>query len=211
MKKTAEMIVVYSAGIVAGAGHGIGRWPDEETHLADAVAEAAAAFLTRTDTARPVVRAQRPRRVQSRMAYTRSIRAGPGDLRKMRSVPFAEAVRRCRLQSGMSQRAVGRATGLSYMTVSRVEQGVEPRLGTFLRLCGWAGLDPAAFLRAADTAGEGTLDAVEACLREDPLLDETAAAAIFAAVSAMHAAAARPPKAGSALADSTHQTLTNGG
>ena len=133
--------------------------------------------------------------------------ADPVARQDLHAAMFAAAVRQSRLQHSMSQRAVGRAAGMSFMTVSRVEQGAQPGLGTFLRLCGWAGLDPAVFLRAADPAEGGTLDAVDACLREDPLLDEAAVAAIFAAVSAMYAAAARPSTA-TAPAGCVHQTQT---
>lgn len=42
-------------------------------------------------------------------------------------VALGEEIRRARVSAGLSQAAVGRAVGLSYSTIGRIERGIAPR------------------------------------------------------------------------------------
>jgi transcriptional regulator with XRE-family HTH domain len=64
---------------------------------------------------------------------------------------FAENLRRQRLRRGLSQEALGHASGLHRTEISLLERAQrEPRLSTITRLAHALGLRPAALLRGID-------------------------------------------------------------
>ena len=116
----------------------------------------------------------------------------PAPTLRLCTAAFAEAVRSRRQQAGWSQRQVALAAGVSFMTVSRVENGDEPALDVFLSLCAWLRLPPGLFLAAPEQPETDPLTAACAVLAADPLLTADAAEMIAATMRSMHAVFAQP-------------------
>ncbi|HZM82663.1 MAG TPA: helix-turn-helix domain-containing protein [Candidatus Limnocylindrales bacterium] len=101
-------------------------------------------------------------------------------------------VRERRERSGLSVRQAAQAADVSFMTVTRVEEGNQPDLVTFMKLCAWLGRPPSSFFRPV---AERPVDHLEKALQHlaaDPNLDNTAADRITSLVRDMYAVLARP-------------------
>ena len=84
--------------------------------------------------------------------------------------------------------------GVSASTLSRVEQGKIPDLGTFTRLCHWLEISPERFM--GDISGKEsdapeTPDVIAAHLRADRALDPKTAEALAAMIRGVYDAAVR--------------------
>jgi transcriptional regulator with XRE-family HTH domain len=79
------------------------------------------------------------------------------------------------------------------MTLSRVENGAQPDLATFLRLCAWLRVPPQTFFITAAPRDTNTPEAVAHYLLSDPRLERDAASRIAAVVRDMYVALAGDP------------------
>lgn len=86
-----------------------------------------------------------------------------------------------RADLGLSLRDASGLTGVPVATLSRVEQGRTPDLGTFRRLIEWLGVAPDRFFTATERT-EYTPDAISAHLRTDPALSVDASEKIASIV-----------------------------
>lgn len=83
-------------------------------------------------------------------------------------------VRSRRKQLGLSLRDASEVSGVPVATLSRIEQGRMPDLGTFRRVVEWIGEKPERFFTTAERA-ENTPVAIAEHLRSDPALTPDAA------------------------------------
>lgn len=84
--------------------------------------------------------------------------------------------------------------GVSASTLSRIEQGKIPDLGTFTRLCQWLQISPERFMgpfSEQDDEKTGTPDVIAAHLRADRALDPQTAEALAAMIRGVYDAAVR--------------------
>jgi transcriptional regulator with XRE-family HTH domain len=79
-----------------------------------------------------------------------------------------------RKELGLSLRQASEASGVPVATLSRVEQGRMPDLGTFSRIVEWIGEKPEKFFTATERV-ENTTDAIAEHLMADPSLPPDAA------------------------------------
>lgn len=129
---------------------------------------------------------------------------------------LAAALRAQRKAAGLSLRELAAETGVPYSTLSRVEAGRLPDLGTFRSIVDWMGIPPAQFFPSSRVRPESTPEQVASFLRGDETLSEQARehlASVFSSMYATLAATSRPvtvhlrahraftPKAGNLLAD----------
>lgn len=97
-----------------------------------------------------------------------------------------------REDNGLSVRQVAHAAGVSFMTVARVEDGNQPDLVTFMKLCAWLGRPPSTFFRPVAERPVDHLEKALEHLTADPNLDGPAAERIVSLVRDLYAALARP-------------------
>jgi transcriptional regulator with XRE-family HTH domain len=95
--------------------------------------------------------------------------------------------------SGLGLRDAAAEAGVSFNTLSRIERGHIPDLGTFRRIVDWLGIDPAQFFAPPERRFEPTPDLVAQHLRHDPALSDEAAAQIADLVRTMYTSLAQPP------------------
>lgn len=75
---------------------------------------------------------------------------------------------------GMSLREASQSSGVPVATLSRIEQGRMPDLGTFRRVVEWIGEKPERFFAPTERV-ENTADTIAEHLRADPALTDAAA------------------------------------
>jgi transcriptional regulator with XRE-family HTH domain len=75
---------------------------------------------------------------------------------------------------GMSLREAAESSGVPVATLSRIEQGRMPDLGTFTRVVEWIGERPERFFAPTERV-ENTADTIAEHLRADPTLSDDAA------------------------------------
>jgi transcriptional regulator with XRE-family HTH domain len=90
-----------------------------------------------------------------------------------------------RAERGLSLREVSAQCGVPVATLSRVEQGRTPDLGTFRRIVEWLGLPPERFLNPM-TRSVSTPEAISEHLRLDPTLSPDDAEKIAGLVRTMY-------------------------
>ncbi|MHB8394702.1 MAG: helix-turn-helix domain-containing protein [Candidatus Dormibacteria bacterium] len=90
-----------------------------------------------------------------------------------------------RSQLGLSLREVSARSGIPVPTISRIEQGRAPDLGTFRRLIEWLGLPPGRFLQATERTAN-TPELIGEHLRLDPNLAPEDAEKIAGLVRTMY-------------------------
>ncbi len=83
-------------------------------------------------------------------------------------------VSRRRKELGLSLREASKASGVPVATLSRIEQGRMPDLGTFSRVIEWIGERPERFFTASERV-ESTPEAIAEHLMADPALPPEAA------------------------------------
>jgi transcriptional regulator with XRE-family HTH domain len=98
-----------------------------------------------------------------------------------------------RRSEGLSVRQAAAEAGVSFMTLSRVENGSQPDLATFVQLCAWLRVAPETFFTSGPRRETTTMDAVAQHLARDPRLDPKAAGRIAAMVRDMYDVLAREP------------------
>src|SRR5580704_6660253 len=79
-----------------------------------------------------------------------------------------------RKELGLSLREASAASGVPVATLSRIEQGRMPDLGTFRRVVEWIGEKPERFFAPTERV-ENTADTIAEHLRSDPALTDDAA------------------------------------
>jgi len=79
-------------------------------------------------------------------------------------------VARRRAELGLSLREAARASGVPVATLTRIEQGRMPDLGTFRRLVDWLGVPPERFFSDPRQRVENTPSVIAEHLRADPAL-----------------------------------------
>lgn len=108
-----------------------------------------------------------------------------GDLGRM--------VRERREQNRQSVRQAAQEAGVSFATVTRVEDGGQPDFVTFMKLCAWLGRPPSSFFRAVTERPQDHLEQALGHLAADPRLPAEAADRIASVVRDLYAALARTP------------------
>jgi transcriptional regulator with XRE-family HTH domain len=107
-----------------------------------------------------------------------------------------------------SLRAVADRIGVSVSTISRVEQGKEPDLTTFFRLCDWLDVSPGEFAPSApgatETSSLSTAEIVVAYLRADRTLPVETADALVTLIRLAYAAVTTTAQAAAAAAAVEH-------
>lgn len=113
---------------------------------------------------------------------------------------LASRIRERRRDEELSVRQAAQEAGVSFMTLSRVENGSQPDLSTFVQLCSWLRVPPETFFSSGPRRVTNTVSAVAQHLAQDPRLDHKAAERISAMVRDMYEVLAREPEARSAVA-----------
>jgi transcriptional regulator with XRE-family HTH domain len=102
-----------------------------------------------------------------------------------------------RTEARQSLRQAAADAGVSFSTLSRVEDGAQPDLATFTKLCAWLGIPPSSFFRAVTQRRQSGLEEAVMHLAADPRLTPDAASRITSTLRDMYnvlAASAAPPK-----------------
>jgi transcriptional regulator with XRE-family HTH domain len=87
----------------------------------------------------------------------------------------------------LSLRAAANDAGVSFSTFTRVEDGSQPDLATFMQLSAWLGVAPSSFFRTSNPERERTpLEHAVAHLQADPALKPEAAAQITTLMTQMY-------------------------
>lgn len=101
-------------------------------------------------------------------------------------------IRLRRADDGLSIRQAAADARVSFSTLSRVEDGAQPDLATFMSLCAWLGVDPARFFSPTTRRAQTPLDVVLEHLVTDPALSPQAAGRIASMVRDMYKVLASP-------------------
>lgn len=112
---------------------------------------------------------------------------------------LGRVVRKRREDNGLSVRQAAQAADVSFATITRVEDGNQPDLTTFLKLCAWLGRSPSSFFRPVAERPVDHLGKALEHLAADPHLDDRAADKIVSLVKDLYAALARPVQPAVAL------------
>ena len=113
---------------------------------------------------------------------------------------LAARIRERRKNGGLSVRQAADEANVSFMTLSRVENGSQPDLSTFVQICSWLRVPPETFFSGGPRREETTVDVVAQHLARDPRLDVKAAERISAMVRDMYEVLAREPQGRTAVA-----------
>lgn len=97
-------------------------------------------------------------------------------------------------RGAQSLRKAAASAGVSFSTMARVEDGAQPDLASFTRLCAWLGLPPSRFFTPMTARTAEPLEEVLSHLQADPRLTPQAATAISGVLKEMYAALAAAPK-----------------
>ena len=95
-----------------------------------------------------------------------------------------------RAELHLSLREAAAASGVPVATLSRIEQGRMPDLGTFQRLVAWLGVPAEQFFEPATQRAESTPEVIAEHLRTDPALPSDAADRIAGIVRELYEALA---------------------
>jgi transcriptional regulator with XRE-family HTH domain len=113
---------------------------------------------------------------------------------------LSSRIRDRRRAEHLSVRQAAEEAGVSFMTLSRVENGSQPDLATFVQLCAWLRIAPETFFSSGPRRQTNTIDAVAQHLAQDPRLDQKAAERIAAMVRDMYEVLAGEPEPRAAVA-----------
>lgn len=95
-------------------------------------------------------------------------------------------VRQRRSEARQSLRQAAADAGISFSTLSRVEDGAQPDLATFTKLCAWLGVAPSSFFRAVTERRQNGLEEAVMHLAADPRLTPEAANRITSTLREMY-------------------------
>lgn len=99
--------------------------------------------------------------------------SGLGDLVRQRRGP-------------MSIRQTAEEIGVSFSTLSRVENGAQPDLTSFTRICAWLGVSPSRFFTSVAERQTSSIEDIVVHLHQDPRLSDRAATLIAGMLSDMY-------------------------
>jgi transcriptional regulator with XRE-family HTH domain len=116
----------------------------------------------------------------------------PADQEILDISELGRVIRERRKDNGLSVRQAAQAADVSFATITRVEDGSQPDLTTFLKLCAWLGRSPSSFFRPVAERAVDHLGKALEHLSADPNLDDKAAEKIVSLVRDLYAALARP-------------------
>jgi transcriptional regulator with XRE-family HTH domain len=126
---------------------------------------------------------------------------GTDNLEIMDAAALGTLVRQRRTEAHQSLRQAAADAGVSFSTLSRVEDGAQPDLATFTKLCAWLGIAPSSFFRAVTERRQNGLEEAVMHLAADPRLTPEAASRITATLREMYnVLAAKAPAPRDALA-----------
>lgn len=112
-------------------------------------------------------------------------------------------VRQKRKAEELSVRQAAALARVSFSTVSRVEDGAQPDLATFMNLCAWLGVEPSRFFNPIARRTQSPVEEAIEHLVTDPALTPDAAERIASVVRDLYRALAdqthAPPRAPMAL------------
>lgn len=104
-------------------------------------------------------------------------------------------VRQKRKDEQLSLRQAAALARVSFSTLSRVEDGAQPDLSTFMSLCAWLGVEPARFFAPSSRRAQSAVDQAIEHLVTDPALTPEAADRIASVVRDLYRALAHPTAA----------------
>jgi transcriptional regulator with XRE-family HTH domain len=85
-----------------------------------------------------------------------------------------------------SLRQAAKEAGVSFSTLTRVENGAQPDLASFTRICGWLGVPPSQFFVPIAEKKQTAVDEFVFHLRNDPRLSTEAAKTIASTLKQMY-------------------------
>jgi transcriptional regulator with XRE-family HTH domain len=95
-------------------------------------------------------------------------------------------VKQRRTEAHQSLRQAAADAGVSFSTLSRVEDGAHPDLATFTKLCAWLGIAPSSFFRTVTERRQSGLEEAVMHLAADPRLSPDAAKRITSTLREMY-------------------------
>ena len=99
-------------------------------------------------------------------------------------------VKQRRVANRQSLRQAADDAGVSFSTMSRVEDGAQPDLATFSRLCAWLGVSPAEFFLPVAARRQDALEQAVRHIAADPRLTPAAAERITSTLRDLYGALA---------------------
>lgn len=106
---------------------------------------------------------------------------------------FARSVKERRKAQSLSVRQAAAEAQVSFSTITRVENGAQPDLTTYMHLCAWLGRDPSHFANPSLHVVEDPIESAVSSLNADPRLGEGAAESMITVMREMYQALAAPP------------------
>lgn len=126
---------------------------------------------------------------------------GPDSFETMDAAALGTLLKQRRIESRQSLRQAALDAGVSFSTLSRVEDGAQPDLATFTKLCAWLGIAPSSFFRTVAARRQSGLEEAVMHLAADPRLTPEAASRITSTLREMYnVLAANTPTPKDALA-----------
>lgn len=119
----------------------------------------------------------------------------PGDQAEVLAIDeLGRLVRERREDNRLSVRQAAANAGVSFATLSRVEDGNQPDFVTFMKLCAWLGRSPSSFFQPVAERPADHLEQAVNLLAADPRLSSEAADQISSVVRGLYDALAQPPE-----------------
>ncbi len=111
---------------------------------------------------------------------------GSDDFEVMDVAALGTLVRQRRTGARQSLRQAAADAGVSFSTLLRVEDGAQPDLATFTKLCAWLGVAPSSFFRTVSERRKNGLEEAVMHLAADPRLTPEAADRITSTLREMY-------------------------
>jgi transcriptional regulator with XRE-family HTH domain len=125
---------------------------------------------------------------------SRSLSGGVHPAKGFNASAFYEVLAQVVSARDVTWRELGRQTGITPSTLSRMAHGAWPDAARLAVLSAWANLNPADFVvRPLDEARGDSLGAISTVLRSDPNLEPTAAQALEAIIGVAYARFTQEP------------------
>lgn len=119
--------------------------------------------------------------------------SGDGQEEILEVAELGRLVRERREDNHQSVRQAALEVGISFATLSRVEDGGQPDLVTFMKLCAWLGRPPSTFFRSVAERPTDHLESALSHLVTDPRLTPEATDRISSVMRDMYAVLAQTP------------------
>lgn len=111
---------------------------------------------------------------------------GSDNFEIMDAAALGTLVKQRRTEARQSLRQTAADAGVSFSTLSRVEDGAQPDLATFTKLCAWLGVAPSSFFRTVSERRQSGLEEAVMHLSTDPRLTPEAANRITSTLREMY-------------------------